>query len=114
VYVSLTRQQPDIQENHMNRTMRASLGITLAAAATLGLGACSAGHEDAAIEPGGIDNSPAQVVQFPSGFRNVAHKCDGPNMVYSASRGQSTDAVAGSVFVVPNDPRCPGAKPTTP
>lgn len=67
----------------------------------------SSGHGDAAVEPGGVDNAPAQIVQMPEGFRNVARKCDGPNMVYSGSRGQTSDAVASGI-------RCPGAKATTP
>jgi hypothetical protein len=74
----------------------------------LGLAACGSGHGDTEIEPGGIDSSPAQIIQMPSGFRNVAHKCDGPNMIYSGSRGQTSDAVASGIAVVPNDPRCTG------
>lgn len=46
------------------------------------------------------------VMQFPAGFRNVAVKCDGPNMVYSASRGGKGTNVAGAVAVVANDARC--------
>jgi hypothetical protein len=82
----------------------------LALAALLSLQACGSGHGDAEVEPGGVDNSPAKIVQMPSGFRNVAFKCDGGgNMVYSGSRGQTSDAVASGIFVIPNDPRCPGA-----
>lgn len=61
----------------------------------------------------GSDNSsqvaqptgPATVIQFPYGFRNVAYKCDGPNMVYSGSAG-ADDSLPPSIAVVPNDPRC--------
>lgn len=48
---------------------------------------------------------PATVVQFPYGFRNVAYKCDGPNMVYSGSAGVD-DTLPPSIAVVANDPRC--------
>ena len=48
---------------------------------------------------------PATVIQFPYGFRNVAAKCDGTNMVYSGSAGID-DALPPSIAVVPNDPRC--------
>jgi hypothetical protein len=48
---------------------------------------------------------PASIIQFPYGFRNVAYKCDGPNMVYSGSAGAS-DNLSPSIAVVPNDPRC--------
>jgi len=60
-------------------------------------------HSDA--DSGKVDHAPADVIQFPDGFRNVAHKCDGPNMVYSLSSGQS-DTRPGGLAVVPNDPRC--------
>jgi hypothetical protein len=48
---------------------------------------------------------PATVIQFPYGFRNVAYKCDGPNMVYSGSAG-ANDSLPPSIAVVANDPRC--------
>lgn len=50
---------------------------------------------------------PATIIQFPFGFRNVAYKCDGPNMVYSGSAG-ADDTLPPSIAVVPNDPRCTG------
>lgn len=67
------------------------------------LGAADCTHGDAPA--GDVNHAPADVLQFPDGFRNVAHKCDGPNMVYSVSAGQS-DTLPGGVFVVANDPRC--------
>lgn len=86
---------------------RTDIALATGLLAALALGACGgAPHGDAPVEPGGVDTSPATVIQFPEGFRNVAVKCDGPNRVYSSSRGSSSDAVAGSVAVVPNDPRC--------
>lgn len=52
-----------------------------------------------------IPTGPASIVQFPYGFRNVAYKCDGPNMIYSGSAG-ADDTLPPSIAVVPNDPRC--------
>lgn len=53
---------------------------------------------------GQYDKTTANVMAFPDGFSNVAHKCDGPNMVYVAFHGDSGYA---AVAVVPDDPRCP-------
>jgi len=77
--------------------------IVLAVAAVLGLAGCSATHGSA--EYGNVSHSPADVIEFPEGFRNVAHKCDGPNMVYSGSSA-SSDSLPASVSVVKDDPRC--------
>lgn len=58
------------------------------------------------------DVGPAEVINFPQGFRNVAHKCDGPNMVYVTSRGDVSSSgshgseLPSSVYVIANDPRC--------
>jgi hypothetical protein len=43
---------------------------------------------------------------MPDGFSNVAHKCDGPDMVYVIFHN---DGAYGSVAIAPNDPRCTGA-----
>ena len=53
------------------------------------------------VEPTG----PASIIEFPHGFRNVAFKCSGPNMVYSLSAAVD-DTLPGGLAVVPNDPRC--------
>lgn len=73
------------------------------------LAACGANHSDSGTSDRNF--GPARVLAFPDGFRNVAAKCDGPNMVYSGSRGQSSDHVSSGVAVVPNDQRCPGSTP---
>lgn len=54
---------------------------------------------------GSRDTGSADIINFPQGFRNVAHKCDGPNMVYSSSYGDSS-TVTSSITVIGNDPRC--------
>ncbi len=59
----------------------------------------------ASSDAGKIDTTPANVIQFPHGFRNVSAKCDGPNMVYSGSSG-ADDSLNAAVAVVANDPRC--------
>lgn len=81
---------------------------TLSGVALIGLGGLTAcdwgnhGSDNASVvQPTG----PASIVQFPYGFRNVAYKCDGPNMVYSGSAGID-DSLPSSIAVVPNDPRC--------
>lgn len=60
-----------------------------------------ASNNASTVEPTG----PATVIEFPHGFRNVAYKCDGPNMVYSLSAAID-DTLPGGLAVVPNDPRC--------
>jgi len=75
-----------------------------AALATITLTGCFGNHKSnnaSTIEPTG----PASIVEFPHGFRNVAFKCSGPNMVYSLSAAVD-DTQPGGLAVVPNDPRC--------
>lgn len=88
----------------MKRSILGGLAVVL----MIGVTACGGADKgDAKVEPGGVNTTGARVIQMPDGFRNAAAKCDGPNMVYSASRGDNTDtSVAGSIAVVPNDPRC--------
>lgn len=49
------------------------------------------------------NNDPAGVISFPDGFSNWSHKCDGPNMIYSAYHGDKAYAAG---MIAPNDPRC--------
>lgn len=87
--------------------MKTKILVCLATAAVVPLlmaSSCESG-QDAPIAT--RNTGSAEVLNFPDGFRNVAHKCDGPNMVYSASAGDDTKS--GSISVVPNDPRCTGA-----
>lgn len=51
------------------------------------------------------NDDPADIINMPDGFSNLASKCDGPNRVYVAFKG---DANRASIFVVANDPRCRG------
>lgn len=51
------------------------------------------------------NDDPADVIEMPDGFNNLASKCDGPNRVYVVFH---SDSAYGAVAVVPNDPRCDG------
>lgn len=47
--------------------------------------------------------------KMPDGYRNIIVFCDGPNMVYETSRGDSGSVAEGTsstLYVVANDPRC--------
>jgi len=77
------------------------LGVTAVGFLTMGSSCDTHGSSDY----GNVSHGPADVIEFPDGFRNVAHKCDGPNMVYSGSSA-SSDSLPASVSVVKDDPRC--------
>jgi hypothetical protein len=84
------------------------------ALALAGLALVSCGGEGSKDAPRGVDDEgPADVLLFPDGFSNVAHKCDGPNMVYSSTNGGSGNEGSNraAIAVVPNDPRCAPRKP---
>ncbi len=53
----------------------------------------------------GRNDEPARVITFPDGFSNASGKCDGPNMLYTAFKG---DDNRSAMAVAPNDPRCRG------
>ena len=81
----------------------------LACAAFLVTVLAGCGEEAKDAPRGTEDTGPADIIQFPDGFSNVAHKCDGPNMVYSSTNGAGTENAESnraSISVVPNDPRC--------
>jgi hypothetical protein len=59
---------------------------------------------------GKADNSAADTINFPDGFSNVAVKCDGPNRVYVAFKGNDNRA---AIAVVGNDDRCPWGEGVT-
>jgi hypothetical protein len=78
--------------------------VTIAVALVF-ISACGEFNKDA---PAGERNTgPADIINMPDGFSNVAHKCDGPNMVYVIYHGNFSDPKPyGSLAVVANDPRC--------
>ncbi len=78
--------------------------VAIVFATVLALGGCAKAQEygqDA--DRGSRNTAPADIINFPDGFNNVATKCDGPSRVYVLFHG---DSRYGSVAVVPNDPRC--------
>lgn len=85
----------------MKRTRR-FLAAGIAAVLLFMTLSANSGCEDKNADEGNRDYAPADVTNFPRGFANIAHKCDGPNMIYSA--GGSDAGV--SIAVAPNDPRC--------
>lgn len=92
----------------MTRRPSAQLSIVAVAAtlvATLtgcGTGKISEPFRDA---PRGATNSaPADVIEMPDGFSNVATKCDHGNRVYVIFK---SDSPYGALAVVAQDPKCP-------
>lgn len=82
---------------------RIVLGIA-ASALVLGVGCSQKSVEPFRDAPTGArNNGAADLMSFPDGFSNVAAKCDGPNRVYVAFKG---DANRAAIAVVANDPRC--------
>jgi hypothetical protein len=86
-------------------------GIIILVALLLVIGLAACGDTKSDSDAGEVNKGSADVLAYPDGFRNVAHKCDGPNMVYSASRGGDGEGAGGAVAVAPNDPRCKGVQP---
>lgn len=83
----------------------ALLALTLTTA-----GSCDPTKSDAP-EPTGpnvLDGTHTQVIRMPDGFRNVVFSCYGTDGVFVTSRGDSTNPLTSSVYVVPNDPHCVG------
>lgn len=91
-------------------TKRRLAGAAIAALLIITTTGCGEADNNA---PKGVDRNtaPADMINMPFGFRNVAAKCDGPNRVYVTSRGadDGNTAQTSSIAVVPNDPRCTGA-----
>lgn len=76
--------------------------VGLALAIMVTVTSCAAALEEFNDAPvSGNNDEPAMRISFPDGFGNVAAKCDGPNMVYSAMNSNGR-----GVAVVANDPRC--------
>ena len=52
-----------------------------------------------------VNSAPAEVIEMPDGFRNLATKCDHSNRLYVAFHGDDNSA---ALYVVPHDPTCAG------
>lgn len=93
----------------MSKTKRV-LACTAVTAMSLGLMSCGT---DKAMEQfndagrGTTNKENADIIVFPDGFSNAAHKCDGPNMVYVLFKGDNN---YGAIAVVKDDPRCEAAQ----
>lgn len=85
-------------------------GLSLLVVALLLLTGCGV---DKANEPfkdakrGNTNSSPADTIEMPDGFSNVATKCDHGNRIYVIFK---SDSSYGSVAVVPNAPDCGGTQ----
>jgi hypothetical protein len=85
-------------------------GRLAAACAAAGLIMLTAGCGEKAAEPfhdadrsSRTNDSPADVIEMPDGFSNVATKCDSGNRIYVLFKG---DSAYGSIAVVPNAEGC--------
>lgn len=90
----------------MTKWKKALVGSAVLGGVLLGTTGCL----DKAMEPykdaprsGTTNNAPADVIEFPDGFSNLATKCDHGNRVYVAFKGDMNRA---AVAVVPNAPGC--------
>lgn len=88
---------------------RAVAAAGLVGLAVAGTASCSA-FGDKANEPfsdaprtGIVNREPADVIEMPDGFSNLATKCDHGNRIYVAYHGNSSYATVG---VVAKDPTC--------
>lgn len=71
----------------------------IALAAVLAIAGCSDTSPTGDSPTGPVDDVPAEVINFPNGYANVAHKCDGRgHRVYSTTREAPP--------VVVDDPTC--------
>ncbi len=52
-----------------------------------------------------VNSAPAEVIEMPDGFRNLATKCDHGNRLYVAFHGDDNSA---AIYAVPHDPTCAG------
>lgn len=93
------------------------VALTAVGAVTLASGdGCDDSHTSAPDPTPGSFTNVEQIpgnkmhgAKMPDGYRNIIVFCDGPNMVYETSRGDSGSTAEGTsstLYVVPNDPRC--------
>lgn len=87
------------------RVRRALVAVpTVALALTLASCGLTKAQEPFQDAPRGVTNSsPADVIEMPDGFSNVATKCDHGNRVYVVFKN---DNPYGAISVVPQDATC--------
>ena len=82
-----------------------ALAVPVIAVATLaGCGNKASQPFQDAPRPQQVNSSPAEVIQMPDGFNNLATKCDHHNRIYVSFHG---DGSYGFGFAVKDDPSCP-------
>lgn len=79
--------------------------VASAAAAALALASCGmkASEPFRDADRGATNSAPADVIEMPDGFSNLATKCDHGNRIYVIFKG---DDLYGSIAVSPQDPSC--------
>jgi hypothetical protein len=92
----------------MKITKKSAALATMGAAALLtvtALGGCSKLTEQFRDAPRSsvVNSQPADVIEMPDGFNNVATKCDHGNRIYISFHG---DGSYGFGFAVKDDPTC--------
>ena len=85
------------------RIVVAVVGAGVAVAALAGCGNKASQPWKDSPRSGYVNHDPADLIEMPDGFSNLADKCDHGNRVYVLYHGDST---YGSTFVVPQDPTC--------
>lgn len=81
----------------------AILGAGVIAATTVGCGQKATEPFRDAPRSGSVNQNPADLIEMPDGFSNLATKCDNGNRIYVVFHG---DGSYGSTSVVPADPTC--------
>jgi hypothetical protein len=78
----------------------------IAVALLTGAASCDKANEPFKDAPrsGTVNNDPADIIEMPDGFSNLATKCDHGNRIYTGFHG---DSKYGIGFAVPHDPTCP-------
>ncbi len=83
------------------------LALVIVATVLIGvLGACGVGKTNEPFrdaQRGATNSAPADVIELPDGFSNLATKCDHGNRVYVAFKG---DSAYGAIAIVAQDPTC--------
>lgn len=83
--------------------MRRSFVAGIAVTGALAVAGCTDTTPTGDAPTGAVDDTPAAVINFPDGYANVAHKCDGQgHRVYSTTRQAPP--------VIVDDPSCGPAR----
>lgn len=91
----------------MTRTTKTAAALIATAALAVGLTGCDKASEPYQDAPrsGTVNRQPADIIEAPDGFSNVATKCDHGNRLYISYKGDQNRA---AITVVAADPTCKG------